>query len=87
MSSTCIRTNGQTNEISIDNATYTPVYVYDNNFGQNPNANGNDRYELLDIETIISEYEKGIGNWNQTMYNLAKKELERTVNILRTRNI
>ncbi len=77
-----VRKNGQTGEITIDNATYTPIYVYDNNSGQNPNANGQDRYELLDIETIIKEYEAGTGNWNQTMYNLAKTELERTVNIL-----
>ncbi len=77
-----VRKDGTTNEISIDNVTYTPIYVYDNNLGQNPNANGNDRYELLDIETIIAQYEAGIGNWNQTMYNLAKTELERTKNIL-----
>ena len=77
-----VRKNGKTNEISIDNATYTPIYVYDNNSGQNPNANGQDRYELLDIETIIAEYESGTGNWNQAMYNLAKTELERTVGIL-----
>ena len=77
-----VRKNGVTNEVSIDNATYTPIYVYDNNSGQNPNANGKDRYELLDIETIIKEYESGIGNWNQAMYNLAKTELERTINIL-----
>ena len=74
-----VRKNGVTNEVSIDNATYTPIYVYDNNSGQNPNANGKDRYELLDIETIIKEYESGIGNWNQAMYNLAKTELERTI--------
>lgn len=77
-----VRKDGATNEVSIDNATYTPIYVYDNNLGQNPNANGKDRYELLDIETIIKEYESGIGNWNEAMYNLAKAELVRTVNIL-----
>ncbi len=77
-----VRKNGASGEISIDNATYTPVYVYDNNSGNNPNANGTDRYELLDIENIIAEYEAGTGNWNQTMYNLAKTELDRTVKIL-----
>ncbi len=77
-----VRKDGATGKISIDNATYTPVYVYDNDSGNNPNANGKDRYELLDIENIIAEYEAGTGNWNQTMYNLAKTELERTVNIL-----
>ncbi len=77
-----VRENGKTGEVTIDNATYTPVYVFDNNTGGNPNSNGSDRYELLDIETIISEYETGTGNWNERMYNLAKTELNRTVNIL-----
>ena len=77
-----VRKNGETGKISIDNATYTPIYVFDNNTGGNPNNNGSDRYELLDIESIISDYESGTGNWNSTMYNLAKTELDRTVNIL-----
>ena len=77
-----VRKNGKTKEISIDNATYTPIYVYDNNLGRNPNSNGQDRYELLDIETIISEYEAGTGNWNQAMYDLARTELDRTVQIV-----
>ena len=77
-----VRKDGETGKISIDNATYTPIYVFDNNTGGNPNNNGSDRYELLDIESIISDYESGTGNWNSTMYNLAKTELDRTVNIL-----
>ena len=77
-----VRKSGKTGEISIDNATYTPIYVYDNYSGQNPNSNGQDRYELLDIESIISEYEASTGNWNQSMYDLAKTELERTVQIV-----
>ncbi len=77
-----VRKNGATNEITIDNATYTPIYVFDNNTGGNLNYNGTDRYELLDIENIISQYEAGVGNWSEKMYNLAKTELTRTVNIL-----
>ncbi len=77
-----VRKDGETGKISIDNATYTLIYVFDNNTGGNPNNNGSDRYELLDIESIISDYESGTGNWNSTMYNLAKTELDRTVNIL-----
>ena len=73
-----VRKSGKTGEISIDNA----IYVYDNYSGQNPNSNGQDRYELLDIESIISEYEASTGNWNQSMYDLAKTELERTVQIV-----
>lgn len=71
-----VRKDGKTNEISIDNATYTPLYVYDNGL------NTKDRYELLDLETIIAEYESGIGNWSQSMYNLAKVELDRLIKIL-----
>ncbi len=77
-----VRKDGETGKITIDNATYTPIYVFDNTTGGNPNNNGNDRYELLDIENIISEYEAGTGNWNKTMYDLAKTELDRTVKIL-----
>lgn len=71
-----VRKDGKTNEVSIDNATYTPVYVYDNGL------NAKDRYELLDIENIIREYEEDNSKWSKTMYDLAKTELERTVNIL-----
>ena len=74
--------DGSTHKVSVDSANYVPVYVYDNSFGQNPNYNGKDRYELLDIETIIKEYESGLGNWNEAMYNLARTELERTQNIV-----
>lgn len=70
-----VRKDGQTNEVNIDNATYTPVYVYDNGL------NAKDRYELLDIENIIAEYESGNGNWSKSMYNLAKTELDRTVKL------
>ncbi len=73
-----VRKDGKTNKISIDNATYTPVYVYDNGL------NAKDRYELLDIENIIAEYEAGTGKWSESMYNLAKTELDRLVKILRT---
>ena len=77
-----VRKDSETGKISIASATYTPIYVFDNNTGGNPNNNGSDRYELLDIESIISDYESGVGNWNKTMYNLAKTELDRTVKIL-----
>ena len=42
-----IRKNGESGKITIDKATYTPVYVYDNG------VNAKDRYELLDLEKII----------------------------------
>lgn len=71
-----VRKNGQTGEITIDKATYTPVYVYDNG------SNAKDRYELLDIENIISEYESGTSEHSESMYNLMKRELKKITEIV-----
>ncbi len=71
-----VRKDGATGKVSVDQATYTPIYVYDNDL------NAKDRYELLDIENIIAEYEAGDSKWSKSMYNLAKTELDRTVKIL-----
>ena len=71
-----VRKNGQTGEITIDKATYTPVYVYDNG------TNAKDRYELLDIENIISEYENGSSEYSESMYNLMKSELKKITEIV-----
>ena len=71
-----VRKNGATGEITIDKATYTPVYVYDN--GQN----AKDRYELLDIEQIIKDYEAGNSEYSTSMYNLMKSELNKIVEIV-----
>ena len=71
-----IRKNGVTGKINIDSATYTPVYVYDNGI------NAKDRYELLDIESIIHDYENGSSNYSEPMYNLMKQELKKIVDIV-----
>ena len=71
-----VRKNGQTGEITIDKANYTPVYVYDNG------TNAKDRYELLDIENIISEYESGNSEYSESMYNLMKSELKKITEIV-----
>lgn len=71
-----IRKDGLTGKISIDNATYTPIYVYDNGVG------AQDRYELLDLETIIAEHEADNSKWSNNMYELAKIERKRCVGIL-----
>lgn len=71
-----VRKDGETGKISIDKATYTPVYVYDNG------ANAKDRYELLDIEKIISDYESGNSNYSTSMYNLMKSELNKITEIV-----
>ena len=66
-----VRKDGKTGEISVDNATYTPIYVYDNG------TNAKDRYELLDVETVIKEYEAGGSKWSKSIYELSKTELAR----------
>ena len=71
-----IRKDGKTGEISIDKASYIPVYVYDNG------TNAKDRYELLDIEKIISEYESGNSEYSESMYNLMKSELNKIKQIV-----
>jgi len=71
-----VRKNGKTGQITMDKATYTPVYVYDN--GQN----AKDRYELLDIEQIIKDYEAGSSEYTESMYNLMKSELKKIEEIV-----
>lgn len=71
-----IRKNGKTGEINIDKATYTPVYVYDNGI------NAKDRYELLDIEKIIRDYENADSEYSESIYNLSKSELRKIVEIV-----
>lgn len=71
-----VRKDGKTGQITIDKATYTPIYVYDN--GQN----AKDRYELLDIEQIIKDYESGSSEYSESMYNLMKSELKKIEEIV-----
>ena len=71
-----VRKNGQTGKITIDKATYTPVFVYDNG------SNNKDRYELMDIEQVIKDYESGNSKYSESMYNLMKKELKKIQEIV-----
>ena len=71
-----VRKDGETGKISIDKATYTPVYVYDNG------TSAKDRYELIDIEKIISDYEAGNSNYSTSMYNLMRSELNKITEIV-----
>ena len=71
-----VRKDGETGKITIDKATYTPVYVYDN--GQN----SKDRYELLDVEQVIKDYESGSSKYSESMYNLMKSELKKIEEIV-----
>ena len=69
-----IKKDGLTNEVSIEKATYIPLYLYDY---KNDTGNIHNRYKLLDLESIIKSYESGEDTWNEKFYNLALEESER----------
>ena len=72
-----ITKSGQTGKITIDGVDYTPVYCYDKG------TNIANRYELIDINTAINEYESG--NKSQisaNLYTTIKKELENIKKVL-----
>lgn len=65
-----ITKNGETGKISIDGATYIPVYMYRGPAGKLQ------RYKLLDIETSITNYETGKDtSIGKTTYNNLKTVL------------
>ena len=71
-----IRKNGETGKVTVDKATYTPVYDYDNG------TSATDRYTLLDLDEIIDSYNKGEGKWSKAKYDLAVTEKNRIENIV-----
>lgn len=71
-----VRKNGATNKVGIEDVNYFPVYDYDNGLS------AKDRYELLDLNSIVTSYESGDKTWNSTMYNLAKTEIARIQKLL-----
>lgn len=71
-----IRKNAETGKITIDQATYAPLYVYDNGLS------AKDRYEILDLDEIIRSYEAGEDMWSESMYNLAVTERARLEKIV-----
>ena len=65
-----ITKNGETGKISIDGATYVPVYMYRGPAGRLQ------RYKLLDIETTLTNYETGKDtSIGKTTYNNLKTVL------------
>ena len=59
-------------KITIDNITYTPVYLYD----KGSSAKSRTRYTLMDIEKSIADYENGEDNSiSKSLYNTLKDEL------------
>lgn len=71
-----VKKSGETGEVTVEKVTYAPIYVN----RKEPGAK--DRYELLDLDEIISSYEAGEETWSESMYQLALKERERCVNII-----
>ena len=71
-----VKKDGITGEVTIESATYTPIYVN----RKDPGAK--DRYELLDLEEIIRSYEAGEETWTEDMYKLAIIERERCINLI-----
>lgn len=71
-----IRKNAETGKITVDQATYAPLYVYDNGL------QAKDRYEILDLDAIINSYEAGETTWSKNMYDLAVTEKARLEKIV-----
>ena len=70
-----LKSDGSTGKISVDNAKYVPLYLYDKRTTQN-------RYELLDLNQIIQDYESGSDKWSKDMYYLAVTEKDRCVSTI-----
>ena len=72
-----ITKNGETGKISIDEATYVPIYMYRSTSGSVQ------RYKLLDIEANIANYENGTDtSIGKTTYNTLKTSLTSIQKIL-----
>lgn len=73
-----ITKNGETGKISIDEATYIPVYMY-----RDSNTAKLQRYKLLDIEANMQKYENGTDtSLGKTTYNTLQQSLNFTTKIL-----
>ncbi len=72
-----ITKNGETGKISINEATYIPVYMYKSSSGSLQ------RFKLLDVKANIEKYESGIDtSLEKTAYNTLKESLDFTTKIL-----
>jgi len=73
-----ITKNGETGKISIDEATYIPVYMY-----RSSNTSKLQRFKLFDIESSMQKYENGTDtSIGKTLYNTLKESLDFTTKIL-----
>lgn len=72
-----ITKNGKTRKISIDEVTYTPVYMYKSTTGSLQ------RFKLLDVRSNIKKYENGTDtSLGKSTYNTLKESLDFTTKIL-----
>lgn len=63
-------------KVSIDSYDYTPIYMQDNG------ANAKNRYQIVDLNARIKEYESGNSNITKAWYNTYIAELKNITNIL-----
>lgn len=70
--------SGQTGKISINEATYVPIYMY-----RSSNTSKLQKFKLLDVRTSIEKYESGEDtSFGKTVYNTLKDSLNFTTKIL-----
>jgi len=66
-------TKNNEGKISIDSVNYTPVYLYD----RGANSKSRTRYNLIDVEKAIADYENGEdSSISKSLYNTLKQELK-----------
>lgn len=69
-----ITKHGEDSSISIDEATYTPIYMYKGTSGK--------KYKLLDIEKEMEAFNNGTSKINKTTYNTLQSELDHIYKIV-----
>ena len=65
-----ITKDGETNKLSIDSATYTPIYMYKNT------SKSTHKLKILDIEKNIKDYKSGNASISKSTYNTLQTELK-----------
>ena len=71
-----ITKHGDDGKITIDDVTYTPIYV------DNRGSSADERFKILDIKQEIASYDAGDANISKSLYNKLKSALETTDKIL-----
>lgn len=71
-----ITKHGDDGKITIDDVTYTPIYV------DNRGSSADERFKILDIKQEIASYDAGDANISKFLYNKLKSALETTDKIL-----